>query len=201
MWGSGRCVVFHVLKEPFRGDFPKQQQVYLLTLGEFAYNKLARLTPPLPPFFTSLLLPLLDHLSLHNFLLSPSSSPSTLSVFFYFISFVSFFHSFATNLYLRPFHHSFFSHQNPMAHINFSTKEAASGWKTQARETLTYWVPEVDIKGTLPKDLIGTFFRNGTIFTSISVTPQYIHLVSIIHVHTSAHYSVFSPLVSTTDTH
>ncbi|KAK3814651.1 MAG: carotenoid oxygenase [Linnemannia gamsii] len=48
-----------------------------------------------------------------------------------------------------------------MAHINFTTKEAAGGWKTQARETLAYWVPEVDIKGTLPKDLVGTFFRNG----------------------------------------
>ncbi|KAK3837916.1 MAG: carotenoid oxygenase [Linnemannia elongata] len=48
-----------------------------------------------------------------------------------------------------------------MAHINFSTEEAAAGWKTQARETLTYWVPEVDIKGALPKDLVGTFFRNG----------------------------------------
>lgn len=52
-----------------------------------------------------------------------------------------------------------------MAHINFSTEEAAAGWKTQARETLTYWVPEVDIKGTLPKELVGTFFRNGTILT------------------------------------
>lgn len=55
-----------------------------------------------------------------------------------------------------------------MAHINFSTEEAAAGWKTQARETLTYWVPEVDIKGTLPKDLVGTFFRNGTILALFS---------------------------------
>lgn len=57
------------------------------------------------------------------------------------------------------------SHRKTMAHINFSTEEAAAGWKTQARETLTYWVPEVDIKGALPKDLVGTFFRNGTILT------------------------------------
>jgi carotenoid cleavage dioxygenase-like enzyme len=49
-----------------------------------------------------------------------------------------------------------------MAHHSFTTKQAAAGWKTQTREQLTYWVPEVDIKGTLPKDLVGTFFRNGT---------------------------------------
>ncbi|KAF8923594.1 carotenoid oxygenase [Dissophora ornata] len=48
-----------------------------------------------------------------------------------------------------------------MAHSNFSTDQAAAGWKTQIREQLTYWVPEVDIKGKLPKDLVGTFFRNG----------------------------------------
>lgn len=51
-----------------------------------------------------------------------------------------------------------------MAHPTFTTELAAAGWRTQAREQLTYWVPEVDIKGTLPKDLVGTFFRNGTIF-------------------------------------
>ncbi len=48
-----------------------------------------------------------------------------------------------------------------MAHPSFTTEQAAAGWRTQAREQLTYWVPEVDIKGTLPKDLVGTFFRNG----------------------------------------
>ncbi|KAF9426192.1 hypothetical protein BGZ76_002869 [Entomortierella beljakovae] len=48
-----------------------------------------------------------------------------------------------------------------MAHLDFTTEQAAAGWKTQAREHLTYWVPEVDVKGTLPKDLVGTFFRNG----------------------------------------
>ncbi|CAO3566857.1 unnamed protein product [Mortierella alpina] len=48
-----------------------------------------------------------------------------------------------------------------MAHPIFTTEQAAAGWRTQAREQVTYWVPEVDIKGTLPKDLVGTFFRNG----------------------------------------
>jgi hypothetical protein len=71
-----------------------------------------------------------------------------------------------------------------MAHINFSTEEAATGWKTQARETLTYWVPEVDIKGTLPKDLVGTFFRNGTILTPISFAPKHIDLAATILIYT-----------------
>ncbi|KAI1302179.1 hypothetical protein EDD11_005644 [Mortierella claussenii] len=59
-----------------------------------------------------------------------------------------------------------------MAHANpaFSTEEAATGWKTQTREQLTYWVPEVDIKGTLPKDLVGTFFRNGPGNDSVGAT-------------------------------
>ncbi|KAF9362875.1 hypothetical protein BGX34_005354 [Mortierella sp. NVP85] len=48
-----------------------------------------------------------------------------------------------------------------MAHHSFTTEQAATGWKTQAREQFAYWIPEVDVKGTLPKDLVGTFFRNG----------------------------------------
>lgn len=48
-----------------------------------------------------------------------------------------------------------------MAHHTFTTGQAAAGWKTQVREQHAYWVPDVDIKGELPKDLIGTFFRNG----------------------------------------
>ncbi|KAF9360950.1 hypothetical protein BGX26_006944 [Mortierella sp. AD094] len=57
-----------------------------------------------------------------------------------------------------------------MAHPNFTTEQASAGWKTQAREHLTYWVPEVDIKGTLPKDLVGTFFRNGPGNESVGAT-------------------------------
>lgn len=48
-----------------------------------------------------------------------------------------------------------------MAHHSFTTHQAAAGWNTQPREHFAYWVPEVDIKGHLPKDLVGTFFRNG----------------------------------------
>lgn len=48
-----------------------------------------------------------------------------------------------------------------MAHHTFTTGQAATGWKTQAREQHAYWVPDVDIKGDLPRDLVGTFFRNG----------------------------------------
>ncbi|KAG0016312.1 hypothetical protein BGZ82_001132 [Podila clonocystis] len=48
-----------------------------------------------------------------------------------------------------------------MAHHTFTTGQAATGWKTQVREQHAYWVPDVDIKGYLPKDLVGTFFRNG----------------------------------------
>jgi hypothetical protein len=48
-----------------------------------------------------------------------------------------------------------------MAHHSFTTEQAATGWKTQQREHFAYWVPEVDIKGSLPNDLVGTFFRNG----------------------------------------
>ncbi|KAF9211484.1 hypothetical protein BGZ59_007983, partial [Podila verticillata] len=48
-----------------------------------------------------------------------------------------------------------------MAHHTFTTGQAATGWKTQLREQHAYWVPDVDIKGELPRDLVGTFFRNG----------------------------------------
>ncbi|KAG0051386.1 hypothetical protein BGZ83_003809 [Gryganskiella cystojenkinii] len=57
-----------------------------------------------------------------------------------------------------------------MAHHSFSTTQAATGWNTQNREQLAYWVPEVDIKGILPKDLVGTFFRNGPGNNSVGST-------------------------------
>ncbi|KAF9970848.1 hypothetical protein BGZ73_006298 [Actinomortierella ambigua] len=43
----------------------------------------------------------------------------------------------------------------------FTTEQAAATWKTQNREHITYWVPEADIEGEIPTDLVGTFFRNG----------------------------------------
>ncbi|KAF9913948.1 hypothetical protein BX616_009265 [Lobosporangium transversale] len=46
-------------------------------------------------------------------------------------------------------------------HPDFTPEQAATGWKTQTKEQIAYWVPEVDVKGTLPHDLVGTFFRNG----------------------------------------
>ena len=33
------------------------------------------------------------------------------------------------------------------------------GWESQ-RE-FSYWVPDVDIEGSVPQDLVGTFIRNG----------------------------------------
>eukprot|EP01137_Pigoraptor_chileana_P002687 Opistho-2@41870 len=39
-------------------------------------------------------------------------------------------------------------------------ESAACGWATAERE-YDYWVPEADVVGRIPTDLIGTFFRNG----------------------------------------
>ena len=38
-------------------------------------------------------------------------------------------------------------------------KKCSRGWETQ-REC-SYWIPEADIVGEVPKDLRGTLFRNG----------------------------------------
>lgn len=38
-------------------------------------------------------------------------------------------------------------------------KKCGRGWETQ-RE-YSYWIPEVDVVGEVPKDLRGTLFRNG----------------------------------------
>ncbi|KAG0268375.1 hypothetical protein DFQ27_006867 [Actinomortierella ambigua] len=45
--------------------------------------------------------------------------------------------------------------------MSFTTEQATATWKTQSREHITYWIPEADIEGEIPTDLVGTFFRNG----------------------------------------
>ncbi|KAF9412389.1 hypothetical protein BGZ94_001046 [Podila epigama] len=48
-----------------------------------------------------------------------------------------------------------------MSNHAFTIRQAAMGWGNQSREHLSYWVPSADVNGQLPKDLVGTFFRNG----------------------------------------
>lgn len=38
--------------------------------------------------------------------------------------------------------------------------QVAQGWHSNNREC-SYWVPEADIQGTIPRELRGTLFRNG----------------------------------------
>ena len=38
-------------------------------------------------------------------------------------------------------------------------KKCSRGWETQRENS--YWIPEADIVGEVPKDLRGTLFRNG----------------------------------------
>jgi len=38
-------------------------------------------------------------------------------------------------------------------------EKCSRGWRTQ-RE-FSYWIPQADIQGKIPEDLVGTFFRNG----------------------------------------
>lgn len=38
-------------------------------------------------------------------------------------------------------------------------EQCGRGWRSQ-RE-YSYWIPEADVEGKIPNDLIGTFFRNG----------------------------------------
>jgi all-trans-8'-apo-beta-carotenal 15,15'-oxygenase len=40
-----------------------------------------------------------------------------------------------------------------------NNEKCSKGWRNQ-RE-YCYWIPEADIEGEIPKDLYGTFFRNG----------------------------------------
>ncbi|ORX89145.1 carotenoid oxygenase [Basidiobolus meristosporus CBS 931.73] len=49
----------------------------------------------------------------------------------------------------------------PEKEDTFTNQEVNRGWQKQAREEVSYWIPEADISGTLPVGLYGTFFRNG----------------------------------------
>ncbi|ORY44294.1 carotenoid oxygenase [Rhizoclosmatium globosum] len=49
-------------------------------------------------------------------------------------------------------------------------KAAARGWESMTRE-VEYWIPEADIEGQIPKDLNGTFFRNGPGLSDVYGTP------------------------------
>ena len=44
--------------------------------------------------------------------------------------------------------------------------DCRKGWETAGRE-YSYWVPHVDVQGFIPKDLNGTFFRNGPGLTEV----------------------------------
>jgi len=52
----------------------------------------------------------------------------------------------------------------------FSLPDVQATWRSQHHE-FCYWVPQVDIEGTVPREIFGTFFRNGPGINEVRFLP------------------------------